>query len=213
MAQRSDVGLCTGKDCRKADGFRTTERELRRIGDVRSLPCLDVCDGPVVVLDVRSDLPVVIERVRNRAVARELVAHIVDGDELTPRLRKRMLTGSKRAKARRRITRELTVGAALGGDLRGSAIQRDPTASAHSVAPSTRTSTRTSTVHLATWSRNSTPSSRPTTSRRQCSTSQRCAFTQARTARFSRRRRLSRVRCRRRRRRRARRAWRSCGGR
>ena len=64
-----------------------------------------VCDGPVVVLDVRSDAPVVIERVRNRAVALELVAHVNDGHELTGRLRKRVLTGSKRAKARRRITR------------------------------------------------------------------------------------------------------------
>jgi len=105
MAKGPDVGLCTGKDCRKASGFRTIERELRDVGDVRSLPCLDVCDGPVVVLGVRSDAPVVIERVRNRAVALELVAHITDGDDLTPRLRKRVLTGSKRAKARRRITR------------------------------------------------------------------------------------------------------------
>jgi hypothetical protein len=105
MAKGPDVGLCTGKDCRKADGFRTIERELRAVGDVRSLPCLDVCDGPVVVLDVRTDAPVVIERIRNRAVALELVAHITDGDELTSRLRKRVLTGSKRAKARRRINR------------------------------------------------------------------------------------------------------------
>ncbi len=105
MAKGRDVGLCTGKDCRKADGFRTVERELRRVGDVRTLPCLDVCDGPVVVLDVRSDAPVVIERVRNRAVVLELVAHVNDGDQLTARLRKRVLTGSKRAKARRRITR------------------------------------------------------------------------------------------------------------
>lgn len=99
------VGLCTGKDCRKAGGFRTVERELRGIGDVRSLPCLDVCDGPVVVLELRSDTPVVIERVRNRATALEVVAHVKHGHELTGRLRKRVLTGSKRAKARRRIKR------------------------------------------------------------------------------------------------------------
>ena len=105
MAKGSDVGLCTGKDCRKAGGFRTVERELRDVGDVRSLPCLDVCDGPVVVLGVRTDAPVVIERVRNRSLARELVGHINDGDELSGRLRRRVLTGSKRAKARRRITR------------------------------------------------------------------------------------------------------------
>lgn len=105
MGKGPEVGLCTGKDCRKADGFRTVERELRRVGDIRELPCLDVCDGPVVALDVRSETPVVIERVRNRALALELVAHVTDGDELSGRVRKRVLSGSKRAKARRRISR------------------------------------------------------------------------------------------------------------
>ena len=105
MAKAADVGLCTGKDCRKADGFRTTERELRRCGEVRELACLDVCDGPVVVLGPRSEAPVVIERVNNRAMALELVDHVTSGTELTGRLRKRVLTGAKRAKARRRITR------------------------------------------------------------------------------------------------------------
>ena len=105
MSKASDVGLCTGKDCRKADGFRTTERELRRCGEVRELPCLDVCDGPVVVVGVRTEAPVVIERVNSRALALELVDHVTAGTQLSPRLRKRVLTGAKRAKARRRITR------------------------------------------------------------------------------------------------------------
>jgi hypothetical protein len=107
----TQVGLCTGKDCRKADGFRTVERELRRACTVRELPCLDVCDGPVVVLDVGGDAPVVIERVRNRALVLEVVEHVdrpggsVDVADFSGRLRKRVLTGSKRAKARRRIAR------------------------------------------------------------------------------------------------------------
>jgi len=105
MVKRPDVGLCTGKDCRKADGFRTIERELRRACEVRELSCLDVCDGPVVVLDVHDDAPVVIERVRTRALALELVAHATDRAELSSRVRKRVLSGSKRAKARRRIVR------------------------------------------------------------------------------------------------------------
>lgn len=105
MAKGSHVGLCTGKDCRKADGFRTVERELRRACEVRDVLCLDVCDGPVVVLDVRGDAPVVVERVRDRALALELIAHVVEGDELSSRARKRVLSGSKRAKARRRIRR------------------------------------------------------------------------------------------------------------
>lgn len=102
-----EIGLCTGKDCRKADGFRTVERELRRTCSVRDLPCLDVCDGPVVVLDVRTDAPVVVERVRNRALALELAAHVAEGEPLSGRLRKRVLTGAKRAKSRRRIERAL----------------------------------------------------------------------------------------------------------
>jgi hypothetical protein len=107
MAKRPEVGLCTGKDCRKANGFRTVERELRSTCDVRDVPCLDVCDGPVVVLDPRSSAPVVIERVRNKAVVKEVVAHVADGAELSARLRKRVLAGSKRAKARRRISRAI----------------------------------------------------------------------------------------------------------
>jgi hypothetical protein len=105
MVKAADIGLCTGKDCRKAEGFRTIERELRRCGEVRELSCLDVCDGPVVVLGVRGDAPVVIERVHNRALALELVEHVTTGTAPSARLRKRVLTGSKRAKARRRITR------------------------------------------------------------------------------------------------------------
>lgn len=105
MVNAADVGLCTGKDCRKADGFRTTERELRRCGKVRELPCLDVCDGPVVVLGVHTDAPVVIERVNHRVLAIELVEHVTAGTQLPPRLRKRVLAGAKRATARRRITR------------------------------------------------------------------------------------------------------------
>ena len=105
MAKKPDVGLCTGKDCRRGDGFRTIERELQSTGDVRELPCLDVCDGPVVVLHLRSDAPVVIERVRSRAVVLEVIAHITDDAELSGRVRRRVLSGSKRAKARRRISR------------------------------------------------------------------------------------------------------------
>jgi hypothetical protein len=59
----------------------------------------------VVVLDERGDAPVVIERVRNRALALELVDHLTTGSELSGRLRKRVLSGSKRAKARRRLGR------------------------------------------------------------------------------------------------------------
>ena len=110
MAQRPaapEIGLCTGKDCRRADGFRTVQRELGRACTVVELPCLDVCDGPVVVVDPRSSESVVLEHVGNRALALEIVDHVVDGDPLSGRLRKRRLSGTKRAKARRRVERSL----------------------------------------------------------------------------------------------------------
>lgn len=100
-----EIGLCTGKDCRKADGFRTVERELRRGCEVRDLACLDVCDGPVVVLSVRSSDAVIVERVHSRALALDLIRHLSDDEQLSARLRKRSLSGSKRAKARRRLAR------------------------------------------------------------------------------------------------------------
>ncbi len=106
MAKQSQVGLCIGKDCRKEDGYRLVDRELRTFCDVVAVACLDVCDGPVVVLDVRGDAPVVIERVRSRALVNALIDHVNTGAALTPRLRKRTLTGSKRAKARRRLNRK-----------------------------------------------------------------------------------------------------------
>ena len=110
MAKRPgapEIGLCTGKDCRHADGFRTVQRELGRICTVLELPCLEVCDGPVVVIEPRSSESVVLERVGSRALALDVVDHVVDGDPLSGRLRKRRLTGAKRAKARRRVERAL----------------------------------------------------------------------------------------------------------
>jgi hypothetical protein len=59
----------------------------------------------VVVLEPRGDHAVVVERVRNRGLARELIAHAVDGEPLSARLRTRRLSGSQRSRARRRIAR------------------------------------------------------------------------------------------------------------
>ena len=102
-----EIGLCTGKDCRHANGFRTVQRELGRACTLVELPCLDVCDGVVVVIEPRSSEAVVLERVGSRALALEVVDHVVDGDPLSGRLRKRRLSGAKRAKARRRVERAL----------------------------------------------------------------------------------------------------------
>jgi hypothetical protein len=102
-----EVGLCTGKDCRRSNGFRTVQRELSGACTLLELPCLDVCHGVVVVIEPRSPEPVVLERVGTRAVASEIVHHVVDGTPFPGRLRKRRVTGSKRAKALRRLDRAL----------------------------------------------------------------------------------------------------------
>ena len=104
---KPEVGICTGKDCRRAGGFRTVERQVSGSCDVLELKCLEVCDGVVVVLEPRSKNPVVLERIRNRALAIEIVEHVVDGEPLTGRLRKRRLSGAKRNTARRRLARSL----------------------------------------------------------------------------------------------------------
>lgn len=102
-----EVGLCSGKDCRRADGFRTVQRELQRGCTVLELPCLDVCEGVVAVVEPRSSEPQVIERVSGRGLARDLVDHVANGAQLTGRLRKRRVRGAAGARARRRITRAL----------------------------------------------------------------------------------------------------------
>lgn len=110
MSRRSatpEIGLCTGKDCRHANGFRTVQRELGHACAVLDLPCLDLCDGVVVVIEPRSSKSVVLERISNRALALEVVDCALDGAPLSDRLRKRRLSGTKRARARRRVERAL----------------------------------------------------------------------------------------------------------
>ena len=110
MAKRPEapeIGLCTGKDCRRADGFRTVQRELARECTVTELACLDVCDGVVVVIEPRSPESVILERISSRALALDVVDHVISGEPLSGRLRKRRLSGTKRAKARRRVERSL----------------------------------------------------------------------------------------------------------
>jgi hypothetical protein len=107
VSTRPEVGLCGGKDCRRSDGYRTVRRELRDACAVIELPCLDVCDGPVVVVDVRSSDAVVLERVGGRGLALQVVAYLVDGVPLPGRLRSRRVKGSAGATARRRLRRAL----------------------------------------------------------------------------------------------------------
>ncbi len=98
------VGLCTGKDCRRSPEFPEMKSALSRC-DVVETRCLDICDGPVLILDPLSDDAVVLSKLRSpkdvRDVRRVLRGHV----SLTARLEKRRVLGSKRRSALRRAAR------------------------------------------------------------------------------------------------------------
>lgn len=107
MSESVIAGMCTGKSCRKRDEHAALRAQLTEIdGDVAELSCLGVCKGPVVVLRPgRDDDAVVLQRVRS-AKARRDVRRIIGGsDHLSNRLRKRLVFGTKRAKALKRFER------------------------------------------------------------------------------------------------------------
>jgi hypothetical protein len=100
------VGWCVGKDCRR-DGAAATRRLLEQHCTIVELPCLDVCSGPIAVIDPTGDRPVVLRKVRSKKVVTDLVDHVVDAAPMSDRLRQRQVAGAKRDKARRRIARAL----------------------------------------------------------------------------------------------------------
>src|SRR5689334_12611113 len=67
--------VCTGKDCRRDDGFKELRRDLDKVAKVREVDCQDMCDGPVagVVLDGRVEWFEKIRKERYRTAVIELV--------------------------------------------------------------------------------------------------------------------------------------------
>ena len=98
------VAVCTGKDCRRSDAHDELVHSLGAAADVVKVGCLDICHGTVVVVRPRDDA-VVIERVRSRKAAADLVEHLTGGERLSGRLRKRVVTGSAARTARKRAAR------------------------------------------------------------------------------------------------------------
>lgn len=45
--------VCVGKDCRRAKGHDELLALARQLGDSVTVPCQDICDGPVVGVAVR----------------------------------------------------------------------------------------------------------------------------------------------------------------
>lgn len=96
------MALCGGKDCRRRDEFGDLRDALRAVAAVATVRCLDVCDGPVVVVGPRSPEPAVFEKLRSPKERRDLTAHVT-GAAPTDRLERRRVTG----KARRTALAEL----------------------------------------------------------------------------------------------------------
>ena len=98
------VGVCAGKDCRRSREFGDLTSTLTRCTIVETR-CLDICSGPVVILDPASDDAVILSKLRSSKDRRDLQDVIDRGARLSARLKKRRVLGSKRRAAMRRAAR------------------------------------------------------------------------------------------------------------
>ncbi|MFP5321932.1 MAG: hypothetical protein ACLGIC_08805 [Acidimicrobiia bacterium] len=105
--ERPVVAVCGGKDCARTR--RDEHRALLEIlADVEVVPtaCLDVCDGPVAVLDPTGEAPVVVERVRKGKHRRALV-DVLAGRPARKPFRSRVITGKAARTARKKAGKAL----------------------------------------------------------------------------------------------------------
>ncbi len=98
------MAVCGSKDCRTRDGYADLLRELTASGQCQLVDsrCLDICSGPVVVVDVGAERARVFRKVRRPKQRRDLVRLVV-GRPMSDRLRRLQVTGSTARRARRRI--------------------------------------------------------------------------------------------------------------
>lgn len=108
MTDRPVVVVCGGKDCarKRADEHRLLLDVLGDDVEVVPSSCLDICSGPVAVLDVAGDAPLVVEKVRKGKHRRAVVAHLQGADGGKP-LRSRRVGGKAARKARKKARRSL----------------------------------------------------------------------------------------------------------
>ncbi len=96
------VAVCIGKDCRRRAEFDDLRSELMGVPHVET-KCLDVCKGPVVVVCPASGDEVVLAMIRSAKQQRDLRRTVVGGRALSARLERRVVTGTKRRTALRRL--------------------------------------------------------------------------------------------------------------
>ena len=102
------VVVCGGKDCarERADEHRLLLGVLGGAVEVVPSSCLDICSGPVAVLDVEGDSPIVVEKVRKGKHRRAVVARLQGADGGKP-LRTRRVRGKDARKALKKARRSL----------------------------------------------------------------------------------------------------------
>ena len=101
------VGLCTGKHCRKREEFAALREAVIGWTSVIELPCLDICKGPVVLIEPSSEHAVVLARVRSGKELRDLGLVVAGRQPLSERLQRRRVVGAKRRSALRRASKAL----------------------------------------------------------------------------------------------------------
>lgn len=103
MGERPCVALCSGKDCRRHDGYIDLRDAVRQVARVVPVRCLDLCDAPVVVVEPCSERPTVYSKVRTAKQRRRLVEHLRGGQPM----KRRRVTGKPRRKALRRLAKQV----------------------------------------------------------------------------------------------------------
>jgi (2Fe-2S) ferredoxin len=108
VAERPLIVVCAGKDCAgdRRSEFRALLAELSGDVDVVAAKCLDVCKGPVAVIDAEGHAPVVVERVRKPG-QRRAVRTLATQRRLPKKLQKLVVTGKKGRKAAKKAAKRL----------------------------------------------------------------------------------------------------------
>ena len=85
MSHDACVLICGGRSCRKAKGFDELRRSLDDLATVKTVKCVDVCDGPVVGVKMNGKT-VWFERLRSDKV-RAAVTVVLASNKMPKRLR------------------------------------------------------------------------------------------------------------------------------
>ncbi len=101
-SSRPVVAVCAGKSCRRRSETTDLVRALDRSIATVKLPCIGVCDGPVVALRSSSGNEVVVSKVRSPKARQDLLSAVA-GKSVSDRLRRRSVGPKARKKALKRI--------------------------------------------------------------------------------------------------------------